>query len=209
MSYYNPHPLYQEEEEELVNECLAAIRQKGYTVTVVGARTLYNQICKGVFGVGYPEVQLSGAYDIKSKKYKATLGLARFAYHIPRARQSGHYNDTVLVGRIMLKTDHGHVYIREENLKDKLMELLQPVEVDFHELKAFSDKYFVLCNNEAQLRSAVSHRLLKLLTKYDGLEVEIMGKSLICRFRKELTIHAVEEMVEMLMSFAQADESGN
>lgn len=209
MSSYDPHPLYKPEEEELVKDCLAAIKQKGYSVTVVGARTLYNQICKGVFGVGYPQVQLSGAYEIKSKKYKAILGLARFAYHIPRYRESGNYNDIVLVGRIMLKADHGHVYIREENLKDKLMELLQPVEVDFPNLRAFSNKYYVLCNDEQKLRAAVTPRLLRLLTKYDGLEVEIMGKSFICRFRKELTVEAAEEMAEMLMSFAQADESGN
>jgi hypothetical protein len=44
----------------------------------------------------------------------------------------------------MLEKDYGRILIREENVFDKILEILIKTEIDFKDDKEFSNRFFVL-----------------------------------------------------------------
>lgn len=102
------------------------------------------------------------------------------------------------VGLATLKKDYGRVYIRTETLTDKLIELINPKEIDFDIDAAFSRNYFVLTNNELKLRKQVTANFLSAINKHKGLEIEIDGNTLMVRLRQRVSLKAAKTISEFL-----------
>lgn len=102
------------------------------------------------------------------------------------------------VGLARLKKNYGHTFIRPETITDKINELFNPVEVDFESAKSFNNKYYVLTDNEQNLRNQITTNFLNTISKYDGLEIEIINKTLILRTRSRISLKSATKVVNCM-----------
>src|ERR1700709_983939 len=88
--------------------------------------------------------------------------------------------------------------IRPETLKDKILELVHPIELDFAEDKAFSDTFHVLINDHEKAIAAINRnfRNAVLDVRADDFIIEIVEHTLVIGNRKpippEKAIHLAE-----------------
>lgn len=80
-----------------------------------------------------------------------------------------------------LKKDFGRVMIRPETLKDKLLELIHPIELDFDEDKAFSDTFYVLVSDHQKAVSAIDRnfRNATMDMRHEDFVIEVVNHALI------------------------------
>jgi hypothetical protein len=80
-----------------------------------------------------------------------------------------------------LNNDFGHVLISHETLEDKVRELLQPVELDFDDVKEFSRKFYVLAKDKAKAENSITPRFRELVLAIRAKDffIEIKGNTLL------------------------------
>lgn len=106
--------------------------------------------------------------------------------------------DCELIGLTSINCDPGHVLIRPETFSDKLIELVNPIEIDFTEEKEFSSKYYVISDDEVQLRSNIDFKILRAINAYDDLNIEIRDKYLFARTLKPVHQKSIDTIVGLL-----------
>ena len=102
----------------------------------------------------YDKITLLGALRLYENQHSSHLVLLTFNYRETTMRRNTpmeikHVN-CELVGLTTIYKDIGHVLIRPETIGDKLIELVNPVEIDFKEDKEFSAKYYVVSDDEKE-----------------------------------------------------------
>ena len=99
-----------------------------------------------------------------------------------------------------LKNDFGRVLIRPETLRDKLIELIHPVELDFSEDKAFSDTFYVLVNDHEKAIKAINRNFRNAVMdiRADDFIIEIVNHTLIVGNRKPLSPEKAVHMAEFV-----------
>lgn len=87
-----------------------------------------------------------------------------------------------------LKHDLGKVKIRPETLRDKLIELLFPIELDFQEDKIFSDSFYVLVSDGPKAIAGINRAFRNAVMdiREDDFIIEINGHTLIIGSRKPI-----------------------
>ncbi len=88
--------------------------------------------------------------------------------------------------RVELPVDFGHVTMRPETISDKMSEWFRSREVDFPEHESFSDRFYVLTDDEEKLRGAVTVELLELLSRRK-MQYEIHGRALFATYGRALS----------------------
>jgi hypothetical protein len=87
-----------------------------------------------------------------------------------------------------LKHDFGRVFIRTETLIDKIREIVFPIELDFKEDKAFSDRFYVLTDDRDKAASGMTQafRDAVMLIKETDFVLEIFEHTLVIGNRKPI-----------------------
>lgn len=88
--------------------------------------------------------------------------------------------------RTDLGVDLGRVFMRPESLSDKISESYHHVEIDFDHSPEFSDKYYVLAEDESRLRAGVTSALLDAIGAIDGLVIEICDGVMTATFERDI-----------------------
>jgi hypothetical protein len=91
--------------------------------------------------------------------------------------------------RADLGADFGRVFMRPESLGDKISESYNRIEVDFDAHPGFSDRYYVLAEDEVLFRDNVTAALLDAIGEIDGLVIEIAKGTLTATFERAVTVH--------------------
>ncbi|RYE18747.1 MAG: hypothetical protein EOP51_21300 [Sphingobacteriales bacterium] len=88
-----------------------------------------------------------------------------------------------------LKQDLGRIKIRPETLRDKIVELITPIEIDFKEDKAFSDAYYVVANDHQKAVNGItqSFRDAVMGVNEDNVIIEINHHALIIGSNKGIS----------------------
>ena len=107
-------------------------------------------------------------------------------------------NSNYLFGLVEGAKDLGSAYIRPETIRDKINELIKPVEIDFDDTPKFSRMFYVLSENEKGIRSSLSKQFRELLTEYKSCEVEMKEGSLLLRLNR---VSANESNIHELVRF--------
>jgi len=103
-----------------------------------------------------------------------------------------------LIGITSLNYEIGHVLITPETVVEKLIEFINPVEVDFDENKKFSSRYYVLASDEKKLRENINLKLLEQINKHKGLYIEITNKLVLIRTLKPVDTDSIRPIVELI-----------
>lgn len=82
----------------------------------------------------------------------------------------------------------GHLVIKRETFKDKLIELFQPLELDFPEDKKFSKKFYVLTKDPQKANELLNDKLRQELNdlRIDNFQMEVVDNFLIIGNNKSL-----------------------
>ncbi|MCB9002399.1 MAG: hypothetical protein H6537_10565 [Bacteroidales bacterium] len=159
----------------------------------------------------YDKVTLFSSFKLIGCNYETTLILLTFNSHdytvsrnAPRVIKNV---DCELIGLTSIKPDLGNVFIKPETITDKFNELINPVEIDFKEDKEFSSKYYVLADNEQQLRLNIDYRLLEEIKRQNDLYIEIKNRYLIARTLKPVNNDSINVIVELMNGIDKATKS--
>ncbi|RCH54536.1 hypothetical protein DJ568_11995 [Mucilaginibacter hurinus] len=80
-----------------------------------------------------------------------------------------------------LKQDMGKIRIRPETFRDKIVELITPLEIDFKDDKAFSDKFYVVADNDQKAAAGITQdfRNAVMAVGIPDIVIEINNQALV------------------------------
>ncbi len=80
-----------------------------------------------------------------------------------------------------LKKDFGRVVIRPETLRDKIIELIHPIELDFSEDRTFSNMFYVIVSDVQKAKTGIDRNFRNAVMdiRYDDFVIEIVNHTLI------------------------------
>ena len=80
-----------------------------------------------------------------------------------------------------LKKDFGRIVIRPETLRDKLIELIHPLELDFDDDKAFSDTFYVIVSDVQKAKVCMDRKFRNAVMdiRDNDFMIEIVNHTLI------------------------------
>jgi hypothetical protein len=87
-----------------------------------------------------------------------------------------------------LKHNFGRVLIRPETLRDKIVELIHPLEIDFKEDKAFSNTFYVVANDHKKASAGINRNFRNAVmdVREDDFVIEIVEHTLIIGSKKTI-----------------------
>ena len=97
------------------------------------------------------------------------------------------HNENQILGIKMLEKDYGRILIREENVFDKILEILIKTEIDFKDDKEFSDRFYVLADDEYNAKQFLNSEVRKnfnSIPKKENFTIEIFNNELIISNKK-------------------------
>lgn len=97
------------------------------------------------------------------------------------------HNENQILGIKMLEKDYGRILIREENVFDKILEILIKTEIDFKDDKEFSNRFLVLADNEYNAKQFLNSEVRKnfnSIPKKENFTIEIFNNELIISNKK-------------------------
>jgi len=96
-------------------------------------------------------------------------------------------------GYLEINKDYGNTLIRPETLKDKVLELLNPIEIDIKEYKKFSRKYYMTSDNKDLLLRTIDENLVKYFETINNLTIEFSHDK--CLFRLPKSVNVKEALM--------------
>lgn len=157
----------------------------------------------------YPMVVIAEVVKMQKNNQLSFLPLLSVNYSIKPTKMPIHdenFAEFELVGICELKKDYGMVIIRPETIVDKIVDWFVPVEIDFEIDPDFSEKYYVLTNDDSKLKRVANKGFLAAIKNFDGLEIEITGNILMVRLRKPFST----ENAKIILGFlAQINDGVN
>ncbi|WP_143822399.1 hypothetical protein [Mucilaginibacter pedocola] len=153
----------------------------------------------------YHNHQLLGSYVIKNGHSDCyLLFVDTKAKKAKEGAITGHYEYQTWA-LAYLKRDFGRVKIRQETLKDKLAELIHPLELDFKEDKAFSDTFYVLVNDHAKAIHCMDRHFRNAVMdiREDDFVIEIVNHTLIIGNKKPISPERAVYMAEFVCKLAE------
>lgn len=103
-----------------------------------------------------------------------------------------------------LKHNFGRVLIRPETFRDKIVELIHPLEIDFKEDKAFSDTYYVVANDHDKAVNGINRNFRNAVmdVREDDFVIEIVEHTLIIGSKKPITPDRAVHLAEFVARVA-------
>jgi hypothetical protein len=157
---------------------------------------------------GVQSVEVVTALRLEGTGARAAL----YAVCIPRGEVAGQVGPVGAIGvgeprqliRADLGKDLGRVFMRRESLGDKISEVYNEIEVDFTDHPVFSDRYYVLADDEARFRAGVNGMVLEAIGAVDDLVVEINGSTLTAFCETGITDEGALELARLALVAASA-----
>ncbi len=104
-----------------------------------------------------------------------------------------------------LKHNFGRVIIRPETLRDKIVELITPLEIDFKEDKAFSNTFYVVANDHDKAVKGIDRNLRNAVmdVREEDFIIEIVEHTLIIGSKSTITPDRAVHLAEFVARVAE------
>lgn len=147
----------------------------------------------------YASLNLRGSFVIKQEN--SNDGYVLFVESTSdRAGGHGQHKQSVCQTWVLvfMKNDFDRVLIRKETLRDKLIELVHPVELDFEDDKAFSDTWYVLVSDRNKAIRGMDRNFRNALMdiRHEDFIIEIIGHTLIAGSRDPIMPETAVQLAE-------------
>lgn len=123
----------------------------------------------------YRDISIGGVLQVGN----CTLVFVKmhYVYHNTKGVQHHDVYRYQVWARADLNRDFGRVIIRRETFADKVIEIIHPVELDFADDKAFSDKFYVVTNDKFKAQLAMDSNFRKAVMEMKDEEVIELEKN--------------------------------
>jgi len=103
-----------------------------------------------------------------------------------------------------LKKDFGRIVIRPETLRDKIIELIHPLELDFDDDKAFSNTFYVIVSDVQKAKDCMDRKFRNAVMDIRDNEfiIEITNHTLIIGNHHPMQAEKAIEIVEFVKQLA-------
>ncbi len=144
----------------------------------------------------YDELDLLNIFRFKnSVRNEHLLHIKTTTRHHYKGRSSSN-SENYIICYFEIKESLGHVMIRPETFEDKINEFFSKAEIDFDSNPKFSNKYYMLSNNEVQTETNISTNFLSIIEEYDNLHIEINNNKSITTSLITMNIEEAERMAD-------------
>jgi len=125
----------------------------------------------------YPEASIGAVWQVN--RCYLTFIKIHYIFRVRAATNSDYYRYQ-LWAFVKLKNDFGRIVIRHESFTDKVLELINPVELDFEDDKAFSSIFYVVTNDKEKAMLAMTWNFRNaLMDMQDDWIIEIVNNNLL------------------------------
>jgi predicted MPP superfamily phosphohydrolase len=109
-----------------------------------------------------------------------------------------------MLSLVNIHRDLGKVFISPESFADKISEFFNPIEIDFPEDKAFSDKYYVLSGDAGKVKNNLDAGLRIAISNFDNLYLECSGTKMIIRVQDEISVENTKSICHAAFNILRA-----
>jgi hypothetical protein len=105
---------------------------------------------------------------------------------------------------VNLEKDFGRVLIRQETFTDKILELIHPQELHFHDDKAFNNRFYVITNDQEKALSAINSNFREVLINNNGDDfvIETINQVLVIRNNNVIDTNYAVSLAEFAIKLA-------
>jgi hypothetical protein len=198
-----PHP----EECKNLSEALASIAAE-YELSI--ASQAEKEKIKTMFGdfdslKGHEVEHLINVLKVKRSNLSFDLIIVGLDFSEQRSSQSrSKIIEYEMLSLVNIHRDLGKVFISPESFADKISEFFNPIEIDFPEDKAFSDKYYVLSGDAGKVKNNLDAGLRIAISNFDNLYLECSGTKMIIRVQDEISVENTKSICHAAFNILRA-----
>lgn len=153
------------------------------------------------------EINLRASYVMKHERSDSYL-LFLETRHKPLAEKDEVSEDFYLYhtwALAYLKKDFGRVVIRPETLRDKIIELIHPIELDFSEDRAFSNMFYVIVSDVQKAQSGMDRNFRNAVMdiRDNDFIIEIVNHTLIIGSHHPISPNKATHIAEFVNRLAE------
>jgi len=151
-----------------------------------------------------PEATVSGTFLIDYPAMACYLNFVKihYNYSVGRSRVSNYKCQAWAF--VTLKRDFGRILIRRETFTDKMLEIVHHTELKFKDDKQFSDKFYVITNDEAKATAAMTpdFRTAVMNIRDTDFVIETIGDTLVIRNNQPINPQDIVYLAEFASKIA-------
>lgn len=118
------------------------------------------------------------------------------AYSTRSGTASAHYLQAYVF--VILSRQYGHLVIKKETLRDKLNELLQPLELDFEDDKQFSRQFYVLAKDKDKALQLITQNFRDELKKiHTDVYIEVVNDVMMIGNKKGAAHESLFQLLDL------------
>ena len=127
------------------------------------------------------EAKIGGTFVINNTKLACHLTFVKVLTIVSLYRDTVSYYNYQIWASIKIKKNFGRVLIRRRTLVDKILNIVHPVEVHFHDDPPFKKNFYVVANDEAKAISGMTAGFRDALMdiQMEDFIIETFGDTLI------------------------------
>ena len=190
------HYLISKQEEQILQEIVSE-RSDEYEISFDNESTF--DFKKFETFQHYSDIKILSSINFNSQ-FKILI--INIEHHFIGGRQGdSHHNENQILGIKKLEQNYGRILIREENVFDKILEIFNKTEIDFRDDKEFSNRFFVVADNENKARSFLNPEVrhyFNSIPKKENFTIEILNNQLIIRNKKNLNPFNFNQIIHFL-----------
>lgn len=109
-------------------------------------------------------------------------------------------------GSIELKDNYGHILIKQESFIDKIQDLINPIDIDFEDDKAFSKRFLVVSNDKLKAHLQMTANFRRCIMEIDLKEfvIEIIDNTLLIGNEKPVTPESTIQFAKFMEKIVRA-----
>jgi len=145
-----------------------------------------------------PDASVSGTFLINSPAVNCYLNFVKIHYNYSVGRSQVNNYKCQAWAFVTLKRDFGRILIRRETFTDKMLEIVHHTELKFKDDKQFSDKFYVVTNDEVKAAAAMTpdFRTAIMSVKDTDFVIETIGDTLVIRNNQPINSQDIVYLAE-------------
>lgn len=158
---------------------------------------LYLSIKDCVLFSEYNYVSLAPSFSLTNGIDKLLLINICISYYFQET-SGNDFNQLIIMP---LVNNYNHIYVKPETIRDKTIELINPIEIDYEQYPNFSKKYFVTSEKRIDAIRFGKDYPLNQLNLIKNTHFEILNSSMLWQKKKILAVREIEDLIKNAFLF--------
>ena len=188
------------DDQQRMNDAIEIIQGEFPTLTPANIEIGFNHFA---YMVGFSSIHVLQTFRVEGRQQNTFLSFVQMKYmRYARGKSAIQFSterDLQSYVIVKLSSAFGHFIIKKESLANKIMELFQPLELDFAEDAEFSRKFYVLSKDKQKTISFITPKFMELLKPLNDSNAffELINDTLIIGNGMPAGHHSIIELIKL------------